>query len=60
MSGTIFQAKAHMLIPVAPRSKAWVCGHSLVGSEGSYLDGGHRCLFPVSVVCCQVEVSSTG
>jgi hypothetical protein len=39
-------------IPVAARSKAWVCGRSLAA--------GHGCLSLVSVVCCQVEVSATG
>ena len=34
-------------IPVAARSKAWVCGRSLAGTYGC-------------VMCCQVEVSATG
>jgi len=34
-------------IPVAARSKAWVCGRSLA-------------VFVVSVVCCQVEISAMG
>jgi hypothetical protein len=44
-------------IPVAARSKAWVCGRSLAGIEGSYLAGG---MDVVSIVCCQVEVSAMG
>jgi len=39
------------------RSKAWVCGRSLVGFESRRR---HGCLFPVSVVYCQVEVSAMG
>jgi len=45
---------------VAARSKALVCGRSsaeIVGSNPTVdMDG---CLFLVSVVCCQVEVSAT-
>jgi len=46
---------------VAARSKAWVCGRSLVGITGSdpARGGGHGCLSVVSVVCCRVEVSET-
>jgi len=46
-----------MPIPVAARSKGWVCGRSLAGIVGSNLtgDGGHWCLSLVSVVCCQVS-----
>jgi hypothetical protein len=47
-------------IPVAARSKAWVCGRSLAGIVGSNPTGGHGCLSLVSVVCCQVEVSASG
>jgi hypothetical protein len=46
-------------VPVAARSKAWVCGSSLVGIEGSNPAGGHGCLFLVRIVCWQVEVSAT-
>jgi hypothetical protein len=43
-------------IPVAVRSKAWVCGRSLTRIMGSNPTGGMDvCL--VSVVCYQVEVS---
>jgi hypothetical protein len=38
-------------------SKAWVCGRSLAGIVGSNPAGA--CLFVVSVVCCQVEVSAS-
>jgi hypothetical protein len=44
-------------IPVAARSKAWVCDSSLAEIAGSNPAGGQECL--VSVVC-QVEVSATG
>jgi hypothetical protein len=47
-------------IPVAVRSKTWVCGRSLTVIVGSNPAGGHGCLSVVSVVCCQVEVSATG
>jgi hypothetical protein len=43
---------------VAARSKAWVFGRSLAGIVGSNSAGGRRgCLFLVSAVCCQVEVT---
>jgi hypothetical protein len=46
-------------IPVAPWSRACVCGHSLAGIAGSNPTGGmYICL--VSFVCCQVEVSALG
>ena len=47
-------------VPVAARSKVWVCGHLLPGIAGSNPTGGHGCLSVVSVVCCQVEVCATG
>jgi len=47
-------------VPVAARSKAWVCGRSLAGIAGSNAAGRHGCLSPVSVVCCQAEGSATG
>ena len=37
-----------MPIPVAARSKAWVCGRSLAGNVGSNPAGG----MDVCVVCC--------
>jgi hypothetical protein len=46
--------------PVAARSKAYVCGRSSPVVMGSHTTGGHAHLYVVSVVCCQVEVSSTG
>ena len=47
-------------IAVAARSKAWVCGLSLVGFVGSSPAGSMDvCLSVASVVCCQVEVSVT-
>ena len=45
-------------VPVAARSKAWVCGRSPAES-GFESHRGHRCLSVVSIVCCQVEVSAT-
>jgi hypothetical protein len=42
-------------IPVAARSKAWVCGHCL----RVRIPPGAS-LYLVSVVCCQVEVSASG
>jgi hypothetical protein len=48
-----------MLNPVAALSKAWVCGRSLAGIAGSNPLPAHGCLYPVSVVCCLVEVSAT-
>jgi len=45
-------------IPVAARSKTWVCGRSFAGIVGSNLAGGMD-MFLVSVVCCQVDVSAS-
>jgi hypothetical protein len=39
-------------IPVATRSKAWVCGSSLAGIAGSNPGGGMDVLSFVSVMCC--------
>ena len=48
-------------IPVAARSKAWICGRSLAGIAGSNPAGGMDVyVCRVSVVCCQVEVSASG
>ena len=46
-------------VPVAARSKAWVCDHSTAGIVGSNPIGRQGCLSVVSIVCCQVEVSAT-
>jgi len=46
--------------PVAARSNEWVCGRSLAGIVGSSPARGHGCLFLVSVVCRQVDVSASG
>jgi len=47
-------------VPVAARSKAWVCGRSPAGIAGSNPMGGHEWLYVVCVVCCEVEGSATG
>ena len=47
-------------IPLAARSKAWVCGQSLAGIAGSNPVEGHGCLSVVSGVFCQVQVSASG
>jgi hypothetical protein len=47
-------------VPVAARSKAWVCSRSLAGITGSNPGWEHGCRSLVSVVCCQVEVSASG
>ena len=44
-----------MPVPVAARSKAWVCDRSLARIAGSNRAGGHGCTSVVSVVYCQVE-----
>ena len=46
-------------VPVAARSKAYVCGRSPAEIVGSNPTRGHGCLSVVTVVCCQVEVSAT-
>jgi len=46
-------------VPVAARSKEWVCGHSLPGITGSNTDGCmDDCL--LWMLCSQLEVSATG
>jgi hypothetical protein len=42
------------------RSKPWVCSLSLAGIVGSNLARGHGCVSLVGVVCCQVDVSTSG
>jgi hypothetical protein len=46
-------------IPVAARSKAWICGRSLVGIVGSSPSGVWM-FFSWGVVCCQIDVSASG
>jgi hypothetical protein len=46
-------------IPVAARSKVWVCGRSLAGIVGPNPARGMD-VSVVSVVCCRVEVSVSG
>jgi hypothetical protein len=46
-------------IPEAARSKAWVCGRSLTGIEGTEPAGGMDVWLFKSVARCQVEVSAT-
>ena len=49
-----------MPVPVAARSKAWVCGRSSAKILcSSPVGGGNECLSVVSVMCCQVQVSAT-
>ena len=48
-----------MPVPVAARSKAWVCGRSLAEILGSNRAVGIGCVSVVNVVCRQVEVSAT-
>ena len=47
-------------IPVAARTKGWVCGCSFARIVGSNPAEEHGCRSLVSVVYCPVEVSSTG
>ena len=48
-------------VPVAARSKAWVCGRSPTEIVRSNPTGGMDVwMFVVSVVCCQVEDSASG
>ena len=46
-------------MPVAARSKAWVCGRSLVDIVGLN-PAGNGCFSVVSVAYCLVEVSAKG
>ena len=47
-------------VPLAARSKAWVCGRSPAEIVGSNPTGGHGCLSVANVVCCQVELNICG
>ena len=47
-------------VPVAARSKEWVCGRSLAGIAGSNPAGGIFVCFLVTVVCGEVEISTLG
>jgi len=47
-------------MPVAARSKVWVCGRSFAGVPGSNFGRENGRLSVVSVVCYHVEVSTTG
>jgi hypothetical protein len=49
-----------VLLPVAARSKAWVCGRLFAEIVGSNAAGDMDVLSVMSVVCCQVEVSASG
>ena len=46
-------------VPVAARSEGKACGRSPAEIVGSNPTGGIECLYVVSVVCCQVQVSAT-
>jgi len=48
-----------LVLPVAVRSKAWVCGRSLAGNVDSISAGAYMS-YVFSFVCCKVEVSATG
>jgi len=48
-----------LLVPVAARSKTYVCDRSLAGIVGWNLAGGHGCLSVVIAMCCQVEVCAS-
>ena len=47
-----------MPIPVAARSKTWVCGRSLAAIVGSNPAGG-MAMSLVNVACCKVDVSAS-
>jgi hypothetical protein len=51
--------KGHPPIPVAARSKAWVCGRSFLGFRVR-IPRWHGCMSVVSGVCCQAEFSALG
>ena len=48
------------MIPVATRSKAWVCGHSTPGIAGSNPAGEHGYFVSRKRCVVQVDVSVTG
>jgi hypothetical protein len=47
-------------IPASARSKTWVCGRSFAGIAGSNPAEGMDVCLLLSVVCCQVQVSTSG
>jgi hypothetical protein len=47
-------------VPVAARSKACVCGGSLIVIMGSNPSGRYGCASLVSIVCLQTEFSASG
>jgi hypothetical protein len=49
-----------VLIPAAARSNAWVCCPLTCWNYEFESHHRHKCLSLLSVVCCQVEVSTTG
>jgi hypothetical protein len=50
----------YLLMALAARPNARVCGLSVFWDCGFEPRRGHGCLSLVSVVCCQVEVSASG
>jgi hypothetical protein len=48
-----------MAIPVAARSKAWVCGAGIAGSNPEWGVGGCLDVCIVCVGCCQVGFSAS-
>jgi hypothetical protein len=54
----LFGYESVKVIPVAARSKAWVCGRSLAEMRVRIPPGAWMPV--VSVVCCHVEVSVSG
>jgi hypothetical protein len=58
---TFIKYSTHYLLPSleAERSKAWVCGRSLLWIVGSNHAGGRGCPSLVRVIWCLVEVSAT-
>jgi len=60
LSLSLRSTRQYKPIPVAARSKAWVCGRSRAGIEGLESHRGHGRLSLGSVVCCQIWVSATG
>jgi hypothetical protein len=55
----VYLSEIVRFIVVVTRSKTWVCDRSLAGIAGSN-PARHGRLFLVSVVCCQVEICTTG
>ena len=57
---TFVESNLLRVIPVAARSKAWVCGRSLAGIAGSIPAGGMDVCLLLTLYVAQIEVFCEG